>query len=85
MRSFAWLAVAVMLAIPATAGSQSAKAPVADTVYRDGFVYTVDGVRSRAQAFAVKDGKFIAVGTNDDMKAVTGSEHQGPQAQAARW
>ncbi len=44
----------------------------ADVVYRNGFVYTVDGVRSRAQAFAVKDGKFIAVGSNNDMKTVTG-------------
>jgi hypothetical protein len=41
-------------------------------VYRNGFVYTVDGVRSRADAFAVKDGKFIAVGSNDDMKAFAG-------------
>ena len=32
----------------------------------------ISGVRSRAEAFAVKDGKFIAVGTNEDMKAVTG-------------
>jgi predicted amidohydrolase YtcJ len=44
----------------------------ADVVYRNGFVYTADGPRSRAQAFAVKDGKFIAVGSNDDMKAITG-------------
>jgi hypothetical protein len=46
----------------------------ADVVYRNGFVYTVDSVRSRAQAFAVKDGKFIAVGSNEDMKAVTGKD-----------
>ncbi len=44
----------------------------ADVVYRNGFVYTVNAVRSRAQAFAVRDGKFLAVGSNDDMKAVTG-------------
>jgi hypothetical protein len=49
-----------------------AKDVKADVVYRNGFVYTVDGVRSRAHAFAVKDGKYIAVGSNDDMKAVTG-------------
>jgi len=49
-----------------------AKEVKADVVYSNGFVYSVDGVRSRAEAFAVKDGKFIAVGTNDDMKAVTG-------------
>jgi hypothetical protein len=52
----------------------SNRAAEADTVYRNGFVYTVDGVRSRAQAFAVRDGKFVKVGSNDDMKALTGPD-----------
>jgi predicted amidohydrolase YtcJ len=50
------------------------RAGEADVVYHNGFVYTVDGVRSRAQAFAIRDGKFLKVGTNDDMKAVTGPD-----------
>jgi hypothetical protein len=58
----------------AASAAAKAKDVKADVVYRNGFVYTVDGVRSRAEAFAVKDGKFIAVGSNDDMKAVTGKE-----------
>jgi predicted amidohydrolase YtcJ len=60
------------LVAPSDAPAESA--PVADTVFRSGFVYTVDGVRSRGEAFAIKDGKFIAVGTNDDMKAVSGPD-----------
>ncbi len=60
------------LASIAASAADKAKDVKADVVYRNGFVYTVDGVRSRAEAFAVKDGKFIAVGSNDDMKAVTG-------------
>ena len=56
----------------ASSAPAKAKDVKADVVYRNGFVYTADGPRSRAQAFAVKDGKFIAVGSNDDMKAVTG-------------
>ena len=52
----------------------SSEVAEADAVYQNGFVYTVDGVRSRAQAFAVRDGKFVAVGSNDDMKAVTGPD-----------
>jgi len=60
-----------LASIVASAADKS-KDVKADAVYRNGFVYTVDGVRSRAKAFAVKDGKFIAVGSNDDMKAVTG-------------
>jgi predicted amidohydrolase YtcJ len=35
---------------------------------------TADGPRSRAQAFAVRDGKFAAVGSNDEMKALTGPD-----------
>jgi predicted amidohydrolase YtcJ len=50
------------------------QASEADAVYRNGFVYTVDGVRTRAQAFAVRDGKFLKVGSNDDMKTVTGKD-----------
>ena len=56
----------------ASSAPAKAKDVKADVVYRNGFIYTVDGMRSRAEAFAVKDGKFIAVGTNEDMKAVTG-------------
>jgi len=56
----------------ATAGQQ--QAGEADLVYQNGFVYTVDATRSRAQAFAVRDGKFLKVGSNDDMKAVTGKD-----------
>ena len=60
-----------MAAHPATGQQQASEA---DAVYKNGFVYTADGPRSRAQAFAVRDGKFFKVGTNDDMKAVTGPD-----------
>ena len=60
------------LALPSFAQSDDGSMPAADTVYRNGFVFTVDGSLSRAEAFAVKDGKFIAVGSDDDMKAFTG-------------
>ena len=56
----------------ASVASVAQAAEVADTVYRNGFVYTADGARSRAEAIAIKDGKFIAVGTEKDIKAVTG-------------
>jgi predicted amidohydrolase YtcJ len=52
----------------------SSQVAEADAVYQNGFVYTVDGVRSRAQAFAVRDGKYLKVGSNDDIKAVTGPD-----------
>ncbi|MBL0714655.1 MAG: hypothetical protein JJV98_13245, partial [Desulfosarcina sp.] len=69
----------IMVALPLGAATTDpskkgdSKVP-ADLVYRNGFVYTVDMTRSRAEAFAVKDGKFLAVGTNKDMKAFTGKD-----------
>jgi predicted amidohydrolase YtcJ len=59
------------LASIAASAADKAKDVKADVVYRNGFVYTVDMTRSRAEAFSVKDGKYIAVGTTDEMKAVT--------------
>jgi len=56
---------------PVVAAPQAGEA---DVVYKNGFVYTVDPVRTRAQAFALRDGKFLAVGSNDDMKAVSGKD-----------
>ncbi len=67
-----WLLAALAFTLlPAMQANAVAK-QTADTVYKNGFVYTVDGVRSRAEAFAVKDGNYIAVGSDADMKEVTG-------------
>lgn len=44
--------------------SGTQKVNEADVVYKNGFVYTVDAVRSRPQAFAIRDGKFLVVGSN---------------------
>jgi len=75
-RMHRYACVAILLALLMTAhpavGQQ--QAGEADVVYKNGFVYTVDGMRTRAQAFAVRDGKFFKVGTNDDMKTVTGPD-----------
>ncbi len=38
-----------------------------DAVYFNGVVYTVDSAFSKAEAFAVKDGRILAVGTTADM------------------
>ena len=69
------MSIALLCLVPvAHAAEQGARVGEADTVYRNGFVYTADGPRSRHQAFAVRDGKFSAVGSNDDMKALTGPD-----------
>lgn len=61
---------------PATASDSSTPntAESADTVYTNGRIYTVNEAQPWAEAVAIKDGKFIAVGSNTDVKAVTGDD-----------
>jgi len=42
----------------------TAAEPPADTIYRNGYVYTVDDQNSTRQALAERDGKIVFVGTN---------------------
>ncbi len=59
----------------ATAATQTHAAPEpADSVYRNGRIYTVDETRSWAEAVAIKSGKFEAVGSNDEI-----AKHVGPR------
>ncbi len=51
-----------------------AAAQEADTVYTNGRIYTVDEAQPWAEAVAIKDGKFIAVGTSSEISAVTGDD-----------
>jgi predicted amidohydrolase YtcJ len=46
----------------------------ADLAFVNGAVYTVDAARSRARAVAARDGRIVAVGTDDDVR-----EHIGPR------
>ncbi|TGE18322.1 amidohydrolase [Hymenobacter elongatus] len=43
--------------------------PAADLLVYNATVYTVDSAFSQAQAFAVRDGKFVGVGTADELRA----------------
>jgi predicted amidohydrolase YtcJ len=49
-------------------------AEVADTIYNNGKIYTVNEAQTWAEAVAIKDGKFIAVGSNADVEALTGDD-----------
>ena len=64
------LRLSAMLALAAVAGAGCSMAPatgtppvLADMVFTNGKVLTVDARSSEAQAFALKDGKFLYVGT----------------------
>ena len=46
----------------------------ADLVLRGGAIYTVDRTRPWAEAVAVRDGKLIAVGTNEEAAAFCGAD-----------
>jgi len=56
--------------IPSAAAE--ARFEVADTVYTNGKIYTVNEAQPWAEAVAIKDGKFLAVGSADDVAAMTG-------------
>jgi predicted amidohydrolase YtcJ len=68
-------ALATLLLL-ATAGGgcskRAAPAEIADTIFLNGGIYTVDAQRSWAQAAAVRGGRIVAVGTNDEILALKG-------------
>ena len=66
---------------PAAAGAATTGAPGvdvqdADLVVFNARVFTVDVAAPRAEAFAVKGGRFLAVGTTADIKALAGKSTQ---------
>ena len=47
--------------------------PPADRVFVNALVYTMDEHRSRAEAVAVRDGRIVHVGSNDEVRRLVGS------------
>jgi hypothetical protein len=76
MRSRSTLTAAVIVALTAAAmgcATTNAQRPQpADLIVTNAKVHTVDEHRPQATAFAVKDGKFVAVGGDEEMKAHRG-------------
>ena len=66
----------IVLAFALIATSAAAKPKPADTVFLNGYVYTVDAHDSTAQAIAVSDGKIVYVGDDAGAKAMTGRKTQ---------
>jgi len=53
-------------------GCSNKSEKTADMVFTNGKVYTVNEAQPWAEAVAIKDGKFLKVGTNDEVKASIG-------------
>ena len=49
-------------------------AQTADTVYTNGRIYTVNAEQPWADAVAIKDGRFLLVGSNEDVRTVSGEQ-----------
>jgi hypothetical protein len=75
-RSIATLAALSILASCAQESLEESKplstTTVADVVYTNGRIYTLNESQPWAEAVAIKDGKFIAVGSGVDIATVTG-------------
>jgi predicted amidohydrolase YtcJ len=56
--------------------AQGATGPDADLVVFNAKVYTMDSATPRAQAFAVKGGRFVAVGSTAEIRALIGRRTQ---------
>jgi len=57
-------------------GAPGVEGPDADLLVINAKVYTVDAAMPRAEAFVVKGGRFLAVGSTADMKALAGKTTQ---------
>jgi predicted amidohydrolase YtcJ len=68
MRALFKLGSTGLLAIGWLAGGCAAKRESVDLLVTNTTVYTVDSTFSKAQAFAVRDGRFVAVGKADDLQ-----------------
>src|SRR5690242_5316250 len=52
-----------------------------DLIVFNAKVFTVDSIVQRAEAFAVKAGRFVAVGSTEDVKSLAGKQTQSIDAQ----
>jgi predicted amidohydrolase YtcJ len=59
-----------------TAPRAQDRAQDADLVVHNAKVYTVDSTQPKAEAFAVKNGRFVAVGSNADIRGLIGKGTQ---------
>jgi predicted amidohydrolase YtcJ len=69
MRQVHYFVLSIIFFLAGCTGEQGA---IADAVFINGKVYTVDDDRSWAEALAIRDGKFVFVGNSSDVKRYIG-------------
>ncbi len=70
------LALASLVLVFAGCSRPADPPDVADTIFINGGIYTVDAKRSWAQAAAVRDGRIVAVGSNEEILPLKGDATQ---------
>lgn len=68
MLRFSALASLLLVLTSALPGCQSRARPAVDLLIYNATVYTVDSAFSKAEAVAMRDGRFVAVGTTADLR-----------------
>ena len=63
----------IALCVGLFASSMTFAADIADVIYKNGAIYTVNDQQKWAQAVAIDDGKFIGVGSNAEVMAFKGA------------
>ncbi|HEY7638609.1 MAG TPA: amidohydrolase [Steroidobacteraceae bacterium] len=75
------LGIAAASALPRQLRAAITEASAADLIVRNAKVYTVDARLARAEAFAIRNGRFIAVGSNAEIGALASQGAQVFDAQ----
>ena len=74
MRTLTLLVASTISLAGCAPADQPAASDVADTVYTNGKIYTVNEAQTWAEAVAIKDGKILVIGSGTDVEAATGAD-----------
>lgn len=66
------LAIALLLTVTTLTSAQ--KQPAPDTIFLNGDIYTGESPTARVQALAVRDGRILATGTNEQIRKLKGND-----------
>lgn len=67
-------ALPIATALLVFAGQEMMSPDPADLILRNGLIYTVDSTNTMTEAVAIRDGKFVFVGSNNDVKRYKGKQ-----------